>query len=169
MQCALWIQPILAQPDKTQLVVKLLGSERAGVTTAVEPHSPEPSASAAPLSDLEDRDEWIGWNVSQRMEHLPRVLKMNRFLIRPRVHCQNLASRVLGLCARPVAEDFQRRYGLGPWLLESFGIAPDEATRASTTGSASSTYETPPRQTVDDQCAASLFRAKRRARQYGWR
>ena len=79
------------------------------------------SASAAPLSYLEDRDEWIGWNVSQRMEHLPRVLKMNRFLIRPRVHCQNLASRVLGLCARPVAEDFQRRYGLGPWLLESFG------------------------------------------------
>jgi len=69
---------------------------------------------------LEDRDEWIGWTVSQRMEHLPRVLNMNRFLIRPRVRCENLASQVLGLCARRVAGDFERRYGLRPWLLESF-------------------------------------------------
>lgn len=69
---------------------------------------------------LEDRDEWIGWNASQRMEHLPRVLNMNRFLIRPGQHCENLASHVLGWCARRVAEDFQRRYGLRPWLLESF-------------------------------------------------
>ncbi len=69
---------------------------------------------------LEDRDQWIGWTASQRMEHLPRVLNMNRFLIRPRVRCENLASQVLGLCARRVAEDFERRYGLRPWLLESF-------------------------------------------------
>ncbi len=69
---------------------------------------------------LEDRDEWIGWTASQRMEHLPRVLNMNRFLIRPGVRCENLASQVLGLCARRVAEDFERRYGLCPWLLESF-------------------------------------------------
>src|SRR2546422_3036397 len=45
---------------------------------------------------------------------------MNRFLIRPGVHCANLASHVLGLCARRVGPDFQRRYGLRPWLLESF-------------------------------------------------
>lgn len=69
---------------------------------------------------LEDRDHWIGWKASQRMEHLPRVLNMNRFLIRPQFRCENLASRVLGLCARRVAEDFERRYGLRPWLLESF-------------------------------------------------
>jgi hypothetical protein len=69
---------------------------------------------------LEDRDQWIGWTQAQRMEHLPRVLNMNRFLIRPRVRCENLASQVLGLCARRVSEDFERRYGLRPWLLESF-------------------------------------------------
>jgi hypothetical protein len=69
---------------------------------------------------LEDRDQWIGWTQAQRMEHLPRVLNMNRFLIRPRVRCENLASQVLGLCARRVPEDFERRYGLRPWLLESF-------------------------------------------------
>ena len=69
---------------------------------------------------LEDRDQWIGWTEAQRMEHLPRVLNMNRFLIRPRVRCENLASQVLSLCARRVAPDFERRYGLRPWLLESF-------------------------------------------------
>ncbi len=69
---------------------------------------------------LEDRDQWIGWTEAQRIEHLPRVLNMNRFLIRPRVRCENLASKVLGLCAPRVAHDFERRYGLQPWLLESF-------------------------------------------------
>ncbi len=69
---------------------------------------------------LEDRDQWIGWNAAQRMEHLPRVLNMNRFLIRPQVHCENLASHVLSLCARRVVRDFENRYGVRPWLLESF-------------------------------------------------
>lgn len=69
---------------------------------------------------LEGRDRWIGWNKSQRMEHLPRVLNMNRLLIRPKVRCRNLASSVLSLCTQRVAEDFERRYGVRPWLLESF-------------------------------------------------
>ncbi len=69
---------------------------------------------------LEGRDRWIGWNKSQRREHLPRVLNMNRLLIRPKVRCQNLASHVLSLCTQRVAEDFERRYGVRPWLLESF-------------------------------------------------
>jgi Domain of unknown function (DUF4338)/Transposase DNA-binding/Transposase Tn5 dimerisation domain len=73
---------------------------------------------------LESRDEWIGWEGSQRIEHLERVLNMNRFLIRPRIHCQNLASHVLGLCARTVSGDFNRRYGLRPWMLESFVETP---------------------------------------------
>jgi len=41
-------------------------------------------------------------------------------LIRPGVHCENLASQILGRCARQVPADFERRYGLRPWLLESF-------------------------------------------------
>jgi hypothetical protein len=69
---------------------------------------------------LEGRDDWIGWDHSQRSEYLERVLNMNRFLIRPGVHCANLASHVLGLCARRVGQDFEHRYGLRPWLLESF-------------------------------------------------
>ena len=69
---------------------------------------------------LEDRDEWLGWTTAQRMEHLQRVLQMNRFLIRPGVRCENLASQMLGQCVRRVSADFERRYGLQPWLLESF-------------------------------------------------
>ena len=69
---------------------------------------------------LEGRDRWLGWSQAQRTAHLPRVLNMTRFLIRPGVRCPNLASHVLGLCARRIADDFERRYGLRPWLLESF-------------------------------------------------
>ena len=65
---------------------------------------------------LEGRDRWIGWNTSQPMEHLPRVVNMNRLLIRPKVRCQNLASHVLSLCTQRVAEGFERRYGVRPWL-----------------------------------------------------
>ena len=73
---------------------------------------------------LEGRDDWIGWNSSQRSQHLERVLNMNRFLIRPMVRCANLASHALSLCAQQVSRDFERRYGLRPWLLESFVETP---------------------------------------------
>ena len=73
---------------------------------------------------LEGRDNWIGCNSSQRSQYLERVLNMNRFLIRPMVRCANLASHALALCARQVGEDFERRYGLRPWLLESFVETP---------------------------------------------
>ena len=73
---------------------------------------------------LEGRDDWIGWNRWQRSEHLERILNMSRFLIRPRVRCPNLASHVLALCAGRVGGDFERRYGVRPWLLESFVATP---------------------------------------------
>ncbi len=73
---------------------------------------------------LAGRDAWIGWDVSQRQQHLERALNMTRFLIRPQARCANLASHVLALCGRRVAGDFERRYGLRPWLLESFVETP---------------------------------------------
>jgi hypothetical protein len=69
---------------------------------------------------LRARDEWIEWDASTRKRFQDRVINMTRFLIRPQVHCQNLASRVLSLCAERVASDFAARYGFEPWLLESF-------------------------------------------------
>ena len=69
---------------------------------------------------LGDRDQWIGWNVQQQREHLHRVIGMSRFLIRPSVRCHNLASMVLGMTLRTLAQDFEERYKYRPWLVESF-------------------------------------------------
>jgi hypothetical protein len=69
---------------------------------------------------LSSRDEWIGWDSHIRKSFQERVINMTRFLIRPQVHCQNLASRVLSLCIERLRIDFAARYGFEPWLLESF-------------------------------------------------
>jgi len=69
---------------------------------------------------LESRDQWIGWDEEQRAEHHERVINMTRYLIRESVQCKNVASHVLGLCSRRVAKDFHARYGVEPWLMETF-------------------------------------------------
>ncbi len=69
---------------------------------------------------LKARDQWIGWDAPTRQQQLHRVINLSRFLIRPGVHCPNLASRVLGMSLGRVAEDFELRYGYRPWLVESF-------------------------------------------------
>ena len=66
------------------------------------------------------RDEWIGWSGGQRSQRLNWVVNNSRFLIFPWVQVRNLASRVLGLVARRLGEDWQRRYGYRPVLLETF-------------------------------------------------
>lgn len=75
---------------------------------------------AAAALQLADRDRWIGWDRPTRGQHQHRVVGMNRFLIRASVRCHNLASRVLGMAVRGIAEDFELQYGYRPWLLESF-------------------------------------------------
>ena len=77
-------------------------------------------AFAASSRHLADRDRWIGWDSETRQQYLNRVVGMSRFLIRPSVRCHNLASRMLGLAVRSVAQDFEIQYGYRPWLLESF-------------------------------------------------
>lgn len=69
---------------------------------------------------LQDRDRWIGWDNETRRCHLHRVIGLSRFLIRPDIHCQNLASHLLGMILRAVPADFENRYGFYPWLVESF-------------------------------------------------
>jgi len=75
--------------------------------------------SAAALH-LEARDRWIGWDWASRQEGLHYVVGMSRFLIREGVHCQNLASRILGMAVRVLPKHFEARYGYQPLLLESF-------------------------------------------------
>lgn len=66
------------------------------------------------------RDQWIGWDSTARKAHLPRVIGLSRFLIRPGLRCANLASRSYGLVLSRVAGDWKERYGIRPVLVETF-------------------------------------------------
>jgi len=69
---------------------------------------------------LTARDRWIGWTDRQRLKNLPWVLNNSRYLIFPWVEVANLASHVLGQLARQVGDDWERRWGYRPLLLETF-------------------------------------------------
>lgn len=69
---------------------------------------------------LAPRDCWIGWSAEQRQEHLHLVINNARFLILPWITCRNLASKLLALAARRVAEDWASRYSYRPVLMETF-------------------------------------------------
>jgi hypothetical protein len=75
---------------------------------------------AAPALQLAERDRWIGWDVGQRRAYLHTVVNMSRFLIRPSVHCANLASRLLAMAVQRLPDDFEQRFNYRPWLVESF-------------------------------------------------
>jgi hypothetical protein len=66
------------------------------------------------------RDRWIGWTHPQRSASLTRLTNNTRFLILPWVRVPHLASRLLGLVARRLNHDWQRRYGHTIALLETF-------------------------------------------------
>jgi hypothetical protein len=65
------------------------------------------------------RDRWIGWSDAQRRHALPYVVNNSRFLILPWVHVSQLASHILGRCARQLPGDWAARYGVRPLLLET--------------------------------------------------
>lgn len=70
---------------------------------------------------LESRDRWIGWSDAQRKSNLPWVVNNTRYLILPWAErTQNLASRILGLVARRLREDWYQLYAYRPLLLETF-------------------------------------------------
>jgi len=66
------------------------------------------------------RDRWIGWDGYLRQKNLRYVVNNSRFLILPWVQSKGLASRILALASRRLAEDWQRRYQYRPVLLETF-------------------------------------------------
>jgi len=66
------------------------------------------------------RDGWIGWSGQQRQERLARIANNSRFLVVPWVRVPSLASYALGLAAARVSADWQRKYGQGIELLETF-------------------------------------------------
>jgi len=66
------------------------------------------------------RDSFIDWEPSVRERNLHLIVNNSRFLILPWVSSKNLASKILGLCARRIPEDFLKKYGYAPVLLETF-------------------------------------------------
>lgn len=66
------------------------------------------------------RDEWIGWDKKAQQKRLHLVLNNNRFLIFPWVGVKNLASKVLSLVSRQIADDWMMHHGFRPVLMETF-------------------------------------------------
>jgi hypothetical protein len=70
------------------------------------------------------RDRFIGWSQAQRQSRLHLVVNNARFLILPWVHSRHLASRLLAMATRRLANDWQDRYGYRPVLVETFVETP---------------------------------------------
>ncbi len=70
------------------------------------------------------RDRFIGWNVTQRENRLHLVVNNARFLILPWVNSRNLASRLLAMACRQLADDWEERYAYRPTLVETFVETP---------------------------------------------
>lgn len=66
------------------------------------------------------RDNFISWSPSQREKNLHLIVNNARFLILPWIQSQHLASKLLGLVTRRLADDWLTRYGYRPVLLETF-------------------------------------------------
>ena len=98
----------------------LICSERHGVLGGL--------AVSAAAWRLRARDQWLGWDDAKRAEHLAGIVCNSRFLILPTVQVEHLASHVLGQLTRRIVGDWQERYGVKPWLMESYV----EAARAGT-------------------------------------
>ena len=64
-------------------------------------------------------DRWIGWDEACRQVNLPHLINNSCFLLLPWVRVPNLASHVLALALRTVTRDWERHYGLRPWLVET--------------------------------------------------
>jgi len=66
------------------------------------------------------RDQFIGWNPSQRAASLHYLANNTRYLILPWVKVPGLASHLLSQVVRRLGQDWQNKYGHPIHLLESF-------------------------------------------------
>ena len=85
-------------------------------------------AVSAPAWRLGARDEWLGWSDAERGKNLSGIVCNSRFVILPTIKVMHLGSYVLGALARRIAADWQERYAISPWLMETYV----EATRSGT-------------------------------------
>ena len=70
---------------------------------------------------LKDRDLWISWSASQRVERLKLVVQNRRFLLlAAKGQSPNLASQSLGAALRALPGQWREHFGYRPLLAESF-------------------------------------------------
>ncbi len=75
---------------------------------------------SAAARHLAARDAHIGWSRPARAAHRELVVANSRFLLLPWVQVKDLASHVLALAARQLAQDWQSACGVRPVLLETY-------------------------------------------------
>ena len=69
---------------------------------------------------LGPRDQYIGWDEATRMSMLPHMVNNNRFLILPWVKIKNLSSYILSASLKQLRIDWQKQYGVEPYIAETF-------------------------------------------------
>jgi hypothetical protein len=70
---------------------------------------------------LKDRENWIGWNATQRAERLKLVVQNRRYLLLHDKGAEpNLASQALAAVCRVLPDQWQQRFGYRPLFAESF-------------------------------------------------
>lgn len=70
---------------------------------------------------LKDRDRWLGWSATQRVERLKLIVQNRRFLLlSPKGEAPNLASQTLAAALRALPPHWQQTFGYRPLLAESF-------------------------------------------------
>jgi len=70
---------------------------------------------------LKDRDKWIGWSATQRVERLKLIVQNRRYLLlKPKGSEPNLASQAMGAALRVLPRQWLERFGYRPVLAESF-------------------------------------------------
>lgn len=70
---------------------------------------------------LKDRDRWISWSASQRVERLKLIVQNRRFLmLAAKGASPNLASQAMGAALRALPRQWEERFGYRPLLAESF-------------------------------------------------
>jgi hypothetical protein len=70
---------------------------------------------------LKDRDQWISWSATQRIERLKLIVQNRRFLVlAQKGQCPNLASQAMGAALRALPGQWLEQFGYRPLLAESF-------------------------------------------------
>lgn len=70
---------------------------------------------------LKDRDLWISWSATQRVERLKLIVQNRRFLVlRGKGQSPNLASQAMGAALRVLPGQWHQHFGYRPLLAESF-------------------------------------------------